>query len=246
MGGRTQLFLWPLLFYNELPKNLQPNHRKKAKTETEQRITRKKAGEYFENHHIIPKCMGGTNNKDNIIILTAREHFLCHWLLHEIYPENKGLSYAFFIMCFCDPSKNKTSRYIPSSRIIEYAKIKAAEERKGIPTWIKGKHHSEETKQRMRESKIGTTGVNTGRKFNQEWKDKMKSSAKIGWEKRKQKGLITTEETKQKMRASKLGTLGPNTGKKFSEQTKQRMRESARLSWQKRKDIATNNENKNK
>ena len=36
---------------------------------------------YTEKHHIIPQSLGGTNNKENLVYLTAREHFICHWLL---------------------------------------------------------------------------------------------------------------------------------------------------------------------
>ena len=36
---------------------------------------------YGEKHHIIPKCMGGKNNLDNLVNLTAREHFLSHWFV---------------------------------------------------------------------------------------------------------------------------------------------------------------------
>ena len=36
---------------------------------------------YTERHHIIPRCMGGTDDKDNIAVLTGREHFIGHWLL---------------------------------------------------------------------------------------------------------------------------------------------------------------------
>jgi hypothetical protein len=36
---------------------------------------------YFEKHHIVPKCLGGTNDPSNIVCLTAREHFICHVLL---------------------------------------------------------------------------------------------------------------------------------------------------------------------
>lgn len=34
-----------------------------------------------DRHHIIPKCMGGSNHIDNLVNLTAREHFICHRLL---------------------------------------------------------------------------------------------------------------------------------------------------------------------
>jgi hypothetical protein len=40
--------------------------------------------EYTENHHIIPKSWGGSNNKENIIKLTAREHWVAHLLLVKI------------------------------------------------------------------------------------------------------------------------------------------------------------------
>lgn len=46
---------------------------------------RKKSKEtYFESHHIIPKSFGGPNIKDNLILLTYKEHFLCHWLLTKM------------------------------------------------------------------------------------------------------------------------------------------------------------------
>ena len=36
---------------------------------------------YIELHHIIPQSLGGSNDRDNLVELTAREHFICHWLL---------------------------------------------------------------------------------------------------------------------------------------------------------------------
>ena len=31
---------------------------------------------YYESHHIIPKSMGGKNINSNLILLTAREHYI--------------------------------------------------------------------------------------------------------------------------------------------------------------------------
>jgi hypothetical protein len=76
---------------------------------------------YVEKHHIIPKCMNGTNEPNNLVELTAREHFLVHWLLHEMYPENSDLRYAFWSMC---RNSDNQQRYKPSSRVYEYAKHK--------------------------------------------------------------------------------------------------------------------------
>jgi hypothetical protein len=53
---------------------------------------------YVEKHHIIPKCLGGTDDKDNLVILTYREHFIAHWLLVKIHKTHSGINYAFLCM----------------------------------------------------------------------------------------------------------------------------------------------------
>jgi hypothetical protein len=54
--------------------------------------------QYFENHHILAKCVGGSDEPENLVLLTAREHFLCHWILARIYPKNYKLANAFWMM----------------------------------------------------------------------------------------------------------------------------------------------------
>lgn len=43
---------------------------------------------YTESHHIIPRSIGGSNDRENLVRLTAREHFLCHYLLTKMYDQN--------------------------------------------------------------------------------------------------------------------------------------------------------------
>ena len=57
-----------------------------------------KPGAGIEIHHIIPTCMGGSNDIENLTSLTPREHYICHWILTRIYPDNNKLSTAFFMM----------------------------------------------------------------------------------------------------------------------------------------------------
>jgi hypothetical protein len=40
---------------------------------------------YKERHHIIPRSLGGSDEAENLVNLTAREHFICHWLLIKMY-----------------------------------------------------------------------------------------------------------------------------------------------------------------
>lgn len=44
---------------------------------------------YSERHHIIPKSLGGLDSHDNLVTLTAKEHFICHLLLVKM---TEGLS----------------------------------------------------------------------------------------------------------------------------------------------------------
>ncbi|GAD29816.1 HNH endonuclease family protein [Photobacterium leiognathi lrivu.4.1] len=61
--------------------------------------TRKEAPCYVELHHIIPKCMGGGDDKSNLVFLTAEEHYEAHRLLAMAYPEERGLQNAWWSMC---------------------------------------------------------------------------------------------------------------------------------------------------
>ena len=72
-------------------------------------------GVYTEVHHIIPKCMGGTNDKNNLVRLTARYHVVAHMLLACIYPENRSILFAVNIMF---NSKNFIRDFKQSSRLI--------------------------------------------------------------------------------------------------------------------------------
>lgn len=54
--------------------------------------------EYHEKHHIIPICLGGGDEKENLIDLFAKEHFIAHKLLAKKYPHNSSLTYAWWMM----------------------------------------------------------------------------------------------------------------------------------------------------
>ena len=60
----------------------------RAQSERTERLALKKRGQYFEDHHIIPRSLGGIDNVSNLALLTGREHFICHWLLVKMYKPN--------------------------------------------------------------------------------------------------------------------------------------------------------------
>lgn len=83
--------------------------------------TRKLKG-YGEKHHIVPKCLGGNDDIENLAELTSREHYICHLLLVRIYPDNPKLWYALNAMINL-PGRG-ASRYTPSSRVVEEIRLK--------------------------------------------------------------------------------------------------------------------------
>lgn len=54
---------------------------------------------YVEEHHIVPVSLGGSNSKDNLVKLSAREHFICHWLLVKMHKRCK-ISYYKMLKAF--------------------------------------------------------------------------------------------------------------------------------------------------
>jgi hypothetical protein len=151
----------------------------------EERLSQKKDGVYFEGHHIIPKSKGGLGistkpkSNPNIVLLTAREHFLAHWLLWRIYRDRQS-ALAFHKMM----SSTKNTKRITSSRGYEEAreafritnignqygkgktKVISEEQKKRHSEIMKGKYlgeknpfygrtHSEETKEKLKKSREG-------------------------------------------------------------------------------------------
>jgi hypothetical protein len=76
---------------------------------------------YREKHHVIPRCMNGNNDISNLVELTAREHFIIHKILCEIYPLIDKLIYAYYSMV-TRKNKYQDRNYHISNR--EYQRIK--------------------------------------------------------------------------------------------------------------------------
>jgi hypothetical protein len=96
---------------------------------------------YFERHHIVPKCMGGTNKKSNLVYLTAEEHYVAHQLLVKMYPSNKKLAHAAHFMGITRGNKS-------------YGWLRRKHS-KAASLSITGTKRSKETKRKMAISKIG-------------------------------------------------------------------------------------------
>jgi hypothetical protein len=106
---------------------------------------------YVEKHHIIPKSLGGKNTQDNLVNLTAKEHFVCHLLLTKCLEgtEKAKMIYAVNQLSI-QKNNHQPGRYVPSGRIYQMikkdiAKIKSVAMKKNNPMHdklVKAKHQS--------------------------------------------------------------------------------------------------------
>lgn len=137
---------------------------------------RTKGGElYLENHHVIPKGVGGNNKKENLILLTYKEHYICHLLLTKMFEKNTKENNK---MCYAFKRISKGN----SMRNAEIAKKFYRDAYKGCnnPHW--GMQHTEKTKQILSE-KAKQRGLRTflGKKHTEETKVKMRTPRKQGF-----------------------------------------------------------------
>ena len=77
---------------------------------------------YAEKHHIIPKSLGGNNTKDNLVALTAREHFVCHLLLTRMTTGEARKKMVFAVFYLTGKGKSNRDNRVKNSRL--YSKLK--------------------------------------------------------------------------------------------------------------------------
>lgn len=187
--------------------------------------------EYHERHHIKPRCIGGTNDKDNLIDLFAREHFIAHKLLAEENPDNNALIYAWHMMsttrnleqCEISPEEYEEARIaFVQSRMGDnnpfYGKKLSEEHKQKISKANKGKIFSIEHCKKLSESHTGTSNPNYGKSPSEETRIKISNA---------NKGKIVSEETRRKLSEINKGLhMGKDNafyGKHHSLETKKKI-----------------------
>ena len=175
---------------------------------------------YYERHHILPRSLGGLDTSDNIVCLTAREHFICHWLLTKftVGEARDKMIYALRMMRANKSGQRYSSKI--TARVYEnlkeeYAKIHGMSF-SGQNNPMYGCTHTLEVIEKIRQANLGSQlteeqieKIRMAKKgvkrepFSEEWKHKMSEVHK--GEKNHRYGVKVSEATKSKMRDKALG-----------------------------------------
>jgi len=76
----------------------------------------------YERHHILPKSLGGSNKKENLVVLTPREHCLAHMILAKMYEGEQKAKMCFALISLAK-LRNKNRQFITSR---EYDRLRRA------------------------------------------------------------------------------------------------------------------------
>jgi len=178
---------------------------------------------YTESHHIIPRCVGGMDTPDNLVNLPAKAHYLAHWMLHKMYPDEPKLARAFWFMALTGKNHQRkiTARMFETARKANHI----ASLGEGNPFY--GKTHSDDAKEKMSVAKRGKSSWNKGISCSEETKSKLRVAnlGSVPWN----KGIQISEETKKKISESQTGSVK-------SDEQKQKTSNSMKEVWRKRRE----------
>lgn len=163
----------------------------------------------YEEHHIVPKSCGGPNEDANLVLLTPKEHYVCHRLLPKMVTSKTHYEKMIYALWSLVNGNGRSKRYSPSGKIYQQIKEEQrtvrSERMKGERNHFYGKTHSDELKAKMsidnpakrEDVKVKLRGPRPG--F-------MPHNHYTGW----------SDATKEKLRQA-------NIGKKLSDETRQKM-----------------------
>lgn len=176
-------------------------------------------GGYRERHHVVPRCMGGTDDRHNLVDLTPEEHYVAHQLLVKIHPGVKGLATAAVRMAKQSVGRkaygwlrrkhaeNISARMLGNKHTL--GKALSAEHRAKVGAASRGR----KLPPRSAEHAKKIAAKNIGRKLSPEHRAKL-SSVRLGrvpWN----KGKHLSTATRAKMAAAHIGNPS-NRGRKLS------------------------------
>lgn len=158
---------------------------------------------YGEVHHIVPRSLGGSDDADNLIRLTARQHYIAHWMLARALGGSAAR--AFFMMSnFGKYGQVNSTTYQIARK--EYAD-RVSEQLKACPNVPV---FTDAHREKLRQAKIG-------RRLSEETKRRVGEA---------QRGRKLSEETRRRISEAKKGIATRGSGWTHSQETRMKMTQS--------------------
>lgn len=151
---------------------------------------------YTEKHHIVPKSLGGTDDESNLIQVSARQHFLLHWLLIKMHTGDNRKKMVHAFMCM---KADRNNRGRVTSRVFEYYRQEYAESLTGR----KRAPFSKEWRLKLSKASAGKNNGMYGKTHSDKTKQLMSKKAKLRKHSDKTKQKIA-ESVRGKKREKKL------------------------------------------
>jgi rubrerythrin len=187
-------------------------------------LNRSKKNGTYEEHHIVMRAVGGTDDPDNLVLLTPKEHFIVHYLLWKMHPNIREYRDPIFMF------KHKGAS---NSRLYEAARLSHIKMMKENNPSLHLSDESKSTKSKKLKSYVKTEEhrkkisiSNKGNKRRQgailEDVSKKKISQSV---KRWHEEVGVSEETREKLRLASLGRKhNDNSIQKCIESAKKRQK----------------------
>lgn len=169
---------------------------------------RKKCGDgKYDKHHIIPVSMGGTNDKSNLVLLTSKEHFLCHLLLFKCTEGKAKMSMACAWHRMATIKRYCSRQYVEigvrhkiSLNGVNKGAYQSPEKRAKISASLKGRSNpviSEKLKGRKlsEEHKANVIAARKGYTHSMETKEKLRLASLAQWAKQRQFKSLPADES---------------------------------------------------
>ena len=156
---------------------------------------------YKERHHIVPNCFVRNNKKENLVYLTAREHYIAHLLLWKMTMEpiwHNKMTMALNVMVNGSGHEKQDRTYLVHSKIYET--------------------HRKEYSKYLSNTMSGEGNNFWGKKHTTESLEKMRA-----WQ--------AVPDIKQKQSARVLGENNPMFGKSHSEDIRKHLSKTSSESW---------------
>lgn len=144
--------------------------------------------DYCERHHIFPSSLGGPNSKRNLVKLSSREHFLCHYLLTKMCKNEthiKKMIYALNMMGWNSSGK----RYV-NSKLYEKNKLRFSQQMKT------DEERNNKISRTLKKQRVGEGNPMFGRDFSKLHRENISKALK---------GKERPKEVRDKISESRMG-----------------------------------------